>query len=152
MAGPSTLIANHRALEASVNRNAIRSVLAGLAGIATAVIPTLAADALAHKIGPYPPVGQPVSDLPFVPATIYRVLFGIAGSYVTARLAPNRPMLHSMVLGAIGLLVAIAGTIATWNRGPEFGPHWYPIALVALSLPQSWAGAKIWLSQTSSRS
>jgi hypothetical protein len=128
--------------------NALRSTLAGLAGIATAVVPTLAADAIAYRAGLYPPAGQPIGDLPFVAATAYRVLFGVAGGYVTARLAPNHPMAHSMILGAIGLLVAIVGALATWNRGPEFGPHWYPVALVILSLPQSWAGAKLWLAQT----
>ncbi len=28
----------------------------------------------------------------------------------------------------------------TWDRGPEFGPHWYPLALVATALPCAWAG------------
>ena len=127
--------------------NIFKSIVAGLAGIATAVGPTIAADMLGDKLGFYPSPGHPVGDLPFVVATIYRVVFGMAGAYVTARLAPNRPMGHSLVLGAIGTLAALGGTIATWNKGPDFGPHWYPIALVVLGMPQSWAGAKLWLSQ-----
>jgi len=134
-----------------VNNN-LRSVLAALGGIATAVIPTLLADAVAHKIGLYPPAGQPVGDLPFVAATIYRLIFGVAGGYVTARLAPNRPVGHSLVLGAIGLLLTLLGTIAAWNKGPSFGPHWYPIALMLFTMPQSWAGAKLWLSQSAAKS
>lgn len=126
-----------------------KSILAGLAGIATAVIPTLIADAIAHKVGLYAPPGQASNDTSLVIATTYRVIFGMAGSYVTARLAPNHPMGHSLVLGAIGMLIALGGAVATWNRVAEFGPHWYPIALVILSLPQSWAGAKIFLSQSS---
>ena len=128
--------------------NPVKSIVAGLAGIATAVVPTIATDALLHTIGVFPPPGQPVGDGPFVLATIYRVIYGIVGAYVTARLAPNRPMAHCLVLGALGTLITIAGTIATWNKGPAFGPHWYPLALVVLSVPQSWAGARIWLTQS----
>jgi len=25
----------------------------------------------------------------------------------------------------------------------EFGPRWYPVALVVLAMPQSWLGAKL---------
>ena len=31
----------------------------------------------------------------------------------------------------------------TWNAGPEFGPKWYPLALVASSLPCAWLGGKL---------
>ena len=48
-----------------------------------------------------------------------------------------------MELGFIGLLAAIAGTAATWNKGPEFGPKWYPIALVVLAIPSVWLGGKL---------
>ena len=128
--------------------NPVKSIVAGLAGIFATVAPTLATDALLHAVGVFPPPGQPIGDGPFVLATIYRVIYGIVGSYVTARLAPNRPMAHCLVLGALGMFITIAGTIATWNKGPAFGPHWYPLALVVLSMPQSWAGAKLWLTQS----
>ena len=84
-----------------------RSILAGLAGILTAVVPTIAADALLHATSLYPPAGQTIGDAPFIFATIYRTVFGLAAGYVTARLAPYRPMAHSLVLGAVGTLVAI---------------------------------------------
>ena len=41
------------------------------------------------------------------------------------------------------MALATAGAIATWNAGPAFGPHWYPLALIALALPQTWLGAKL---------
>jgi hypothetical protein len=43
-----------------------------------------------------------------------------AGSYLAARLAPDRPMQHALVLGAVGLALSIAGAVGTWNAGPEF--------------------------------
>jgi hypothetical protein len=35
------------------------------------------------------------------------------------------------------------GAAVTWNKGPAFGPHWYPVALIVLAMPTAWAGAKI---------
>ncbi len=43
----------------------------------------------------------------------------------------------------MGLAVSIVGAVATWNRGPAFGPHWYPLALVVLAIPQAWAGGRL---------
>jgi hypothetical protein len=31
--------------------------------------------------------------------------------------------------------------MATWNK--NLGPHWYPIALVILAIPQCWLGGKL---------
>jgi hypothetical protein len=67
----------------------------------------------------------------------------IAGSYVTARLAPDRPRLHALAGGAVGLALSIVGAVLTWNRGPDFGPHWYPLALVATALPCAWVGGML---------
>jgi hypothetical protein len=80
-------------------------------------------------------------------ATVYRILFGVAGSYVTARLAPDRPLQHALLGGVIGLGLSIAGAAATWNKGPAFGPHWYPLALVFTALPTAWIGGKLCLMQ-----
>jgi hypothetical protein len=47
------------------------------------------------------------------------------------------------VLGLIGLALSIAGAASTWNQGPEFGPRWYPLALVAMALPCAWLGGRL---------
>jgi hypothetical protein len=52
-----------------------------------------------------------------------------------------------MVLGLMGLVANILGTVTTWNKGPAFGPHWYPITLIVLALPTAWAGAQIRIAQ-----
>jgi hypothetical protein len=95
-----------------------------------------------HATGVFPPPGRTMSDALFLLATAYRTVYGIAGSYLTARLAPRRPMLHALVGGGIGTAIATLGAILTWNQ-PEFGPHWYPLALVALGMPTAWAGGKL---------
>ena len=84
-----------------------------------------------------------MSNALFALATAYRTVYTVAGGYVTARLAPNKPMGHVWTLGVIGLLAAIAGTAATWDKGPEFGPKWYPLALVVLAIPCVWLGGKL---------
>ncbi|MBI5086164.1 MAG: hypothetical protein HZB13_16395, partial [Acidobacteria bacterium] len=73
----------------------------------------------------------------------HRTPGGVACSWLTARLAPHRPMAHALILGALGFVVAIAGAAVTWDKGPDFGPKWYPLALVVLAMPQSWLGGKL---------
>jgi len=117
-----------------------RSIGAVLAGFVAVVVLSLSTDMVLHATGVFPPWGQAMSDALFVLATLYRTIYSVAGSYIAARLAPDRPMTHALALGVVGLAVSIAGTLATWNQGPEFGPHWYPLALVALAMPCAWVG------------
>ena len=118
----------------------MRSVVAIVAGFITTALLSVSADAVMHATGIFPPSGQPMSNGLFVWATIYRVAFTVLGGYVTAALAPRRPIWHVMVLGAIGMVVATAGAVATWNAGPARGPTWYPIMLIVTALPSVWAG------------
>ena len=106
-----------------------QSIAALLAGFVVVVALSLGADVAMHKSGVFPPWGTPMNDQLFRLATVYR-----------ARVAPNRPMRHAIVGGLIGLAISILGAVTAWNRGPEFGPHWYPVALAVLALPQSWLG------------
>jgi peptidoglycan/LPS O-acetylase OafA/YrhL len=119
------------------------------AGIVVNVFLTIVTDLVLHKTGVFPPVGQPMinADAVLLLATAYRVVYGVAGSYLTARLSPDRPMQHALVGGAIGLVVCIVGAVVTWNGGPAFGPHWYPLALIATAVPCAWLGGKFRLLQ-----
>jgi hypothetical protein len=119
--------------------------LAVLAGIVVGVAITLATDEILHRIGVFPPWGASMVGFEgaLLLATIYRTVYGVLSSYVTARLAPSQPMQHALIGGFIGLLASAAGAVATWNKGPAFGPHWYPLALVVLALPTAWVGGKL---------
>ena len=130
-------------------RNIARSIGAILAGFVFVFVVTLGTDEVLHVIGVFPPWGASLVGFEgaLLLATAYRVIFGIAGSYLTARLAPDRPMQHALIGGFIGLALSILGAAATWNRGPAFGPHWYPVALVVTVLPTAWAGGKLRLMQ-----
>jgi len=130
-----------------------RSIAAVLVGMIVGIIVTLGTDIVLHEIGVFPPWGASMVgfDGALGLATAYRTVYGIAASYLIARLAPDRPMQHALVGGFVGLVVSIVGAAATWNKGPAFGPHWYPLALVVLAMPQAWAGGKLYQMQLRAR-
>jgi len=111
--------------------------------MAAGIALTLVTDLVLHQLRVFPPFGERVPDPLLALATSYRTVIGIAASYLTASLAPYRPISHAMIGGAFGFLASLAGAIVTWHGGPAYEPHWYPIALVVLALPQSWFGG--WL-------
>jgi len=123
----------------------LRSIGAVLAGAITAIALSLATDAAMHAMHFFPPIGQPLTDPRLLAlATTYRTIYGVLGGYVTAWIAPSRPLLHAFILGILGELASIAGLVATWNDTDKYGPHWYPIALVVLALPPAPLGAWIY--------
>jgi hypothetical protein len=128
-----------------VRRGAGRSAAAVAAGFVVTAALSLGADGALHGAGVFPPWGAPMSDGLFGLATAYRVAFSVLGGWLTARLAPARPMAHAWALGLVGTLAAAAGAAATWNAGPALGPRWYPLALVVTGLPSVLAGARLHL-------
>ncbi len=130
-----------------MKKSTLKSVGAVLAGMLAVIVLSLGGDVVVHATGVFPPWGQPVGDALLLLATAYRTVFGVVGGYITARLAPDRPMGHALVLGAVGVALSILGAVATWNRGPAFGPHWYPLALVVLAMPQAWIGGQLRMMQ-----
>jgi len=130
-------------MEETPARRRGQSAIALAAGLLVGVILSLGTDQIFHVLKIYPPWGQTMSDGLFILATAYRVVYTILGSYIAARLAPDRPMWHAMVLGVVGLVVSIAGAVATWNMQPPVGPHWYALLIAAISIPCAWIGGMI---------
>jgi hypothetical protein len=112
-----------------------------LAGFVAVVVLSLGTDWALHAAGVFPALGQKMSDALFVLATVYRTLYGVVGSFVTARLAPDRPMGHALVGGLIGVAMSTLGAVVTWNK--DLGPHWYPLALIVTAMPTAWLGGKL---------
>ena len=127
-----------------------RSLFALLVGMLTAALLSLGTDLLMHKLGLFPPLGQQVSNPMLLVATVYRTVYGVFGAYLAARLAPHSPMTHALVLGMIGFVVSLAGAVVTWNMGPAYGPHWYPVILIVLAIPTAWVGGKLRTAQVES--
>ena len=130
-----------------------QSIVAVIAGILVGIVITLGTDVVLHAVGVFPRWGASMVgfDGALLLATAYRTVYGVLGSYIIARLAPDRPMQHALVGGFLGLVVSIVGSAVTWNKGPAFGPHWYPLALIVLAMPQAWAGGKLHEMQSRAR-
>jgi hypothetical protein len=123
-----------------------KSLIAVVVGALFVIIVTTLVDVVLHVVKVYRPMSEPLTNPLAALATAYRVVISVAGAWLTARLAPDKPMKHALILGYVGMGLGLVGLLATWNKG--LGPHWYPIALVVLALPQCWLGGKIFLAQS----
>lgn len=69
----------------------------------------------------------------------YASAFGVLSGYLTARLAPSRPAMHSLILGGIVFLFALGGLVGSWHRAPA----WFNIGFLALIFASAWLGGII---------
>jgi hypothetical protein len=118
-----------------------RSVLAIVIGFVFIGALSFTTDALVRAAlpGAFDVAGGTTSVPVLVLTLAYVGLFAVAGCYLAARLAPGRPMTHALVLGGLGLLFNIAGTVATWATAPA----WYHAVALALVLPYAWLGGHL---------
>jgi hypothetical protein len=123
-----------------MNKKSIWAVIAGLLGV---IIVTTLVDVALHAVGVFPAIDQPITDGLALLATSYRIIISIGGAWLTAWLAPAKPMKHAMILGIVGTILGLIGVVATWNT--ELGPKWYPVLLAVLAIPQCWVGGKLYL-------
>ncbi len=117
-------------------RRVLRSIGAVLAGLLAIFILSTATDVALHAAGVFPPWEVRMSDALFLLALAYRIVYGVAGCYIAARLAPDRPMQHALALGAVGVVLS---AVAMWDAGPG----WYSLAVIAIAMPCAWAGGRL---------
>ena len=122
--------------------NILKGIGPVLAGIIFIVVTHTVTDLVLEKLGIFTPPekGLHITWM-VVTATIYRSIFTVGGGYLTAALAPDRPMLYAVILGLFGIAASTAGAIVMIPR--NLGPTWYPIALILLALPCTWLGGKL---------
>ena len=126
-----------------------KSIWAVVAGVLVIIVVTTLVDIVLHATGVFPPMDQPINDALALLAASYRIVISVGGAWLTARLAPDKPMKHAIILGYVGIVLGLVGVVATWNLG--LGPRWYPIALSVLAIPQCWVGGKIFEIQSLER-
>jgi hypothetical protein len=125
----------------------MKSFLAVLAGLVFTIVVSTGLDFLMHSSGVFPE--NTVEKVPemttaqWLIATSYRLVAAIGGGWITAQLAPARPMFHALVLGGIGTFLALLGLVGAWIASPKLGPLWYPALLVITALPCTWLGARL---------
>ena len=122
--------------------NILKSIGAVLAGLIFIFITHTGVDKILEALGIFPSPAQGL-HVPWmlVLALAYRTVLSIVGCYITAKLAPSRPLLHALVLGFIGLVVSGIAAVAVIPMG--LSPAWYPIALAVVSVPCAWLGGLI---------
>jgi hypothetical protein len=119
-----------------------RSVLAVFSAFVVVFVLSLGTDQVLHVLNVYPPWGQPMWDNGLnALALSYRLVFGVVGGWVAARLAPQNPMKHAIVVGSLGTVLSALGAVGAIMM--KMGPAWYPVLLAASSLPTAWLGAKL---------
>jgi hypothetical protein len=125
--------------------NVFASILAVLAGFVFSAVTSVGTDVGLYKAGIAPALTDHWPDKLLAVATIYRTIYGVLSSWITARLAPKSPMGHALIGGAIGTALGIAGVVV--NMQKHMGANWYPIALALLTMPTAWLGGKLRLMQ-----
>ena len=97
-----------------MNRKSIRAVVVGVLVI---IVVTTLVDFALHAVGVFPGKDQPLSDALAVLATSYRIVISIGGAWLTARLAPGKPMKHAVILGAVGTVLGLVGLVVPVRSG-----------------------------------
>ena len=116
-----------------MTKKTFKSIAAVLAGFIIVVILSVGTDFVLESLHIFPPQSEPLSYTS--PMLMYAL-----GGYVTARLAPDRPGLHAVILGIVGIVAGTIGMSVAWDLSPH---HWYPIALVVTALPCTWLGGRL---------
>ena len=122
--------------------NTLKSIGAVLAGFLAVVVLSVGTDFVLESLAIFPSQSEPAAYTAglLMVALVYRCVYTVAGGYVTARLAPDRPVRHATILGFVGIVAGTIGVVVSWNLTPH---HWYPIALVITALPCTWLGGRL---------
>ena len=119
----------------------IRSIVAVVVGFLVIGVLAMGTDAILRSSVPgiFGPGGR-VESVPWLVAMqLYVFVYAVFGCWLTARLAPDRPMRHALILGVLGLVFNVAGSVAMWNTAPV----WYHVVAIALVMPAAWVGGRI---------
>jgi hypothetical protein len=84
-----------------------------------------------------------VSSRVLLLSLISAAVYATVGCYLTARLAPARPMWHALVLGALVLIFTVINADVLWI----LAAMWYKLASLVIVLPCAWVGG--WLAERS---
>jgi len=123
-----------------MNKTMLKSIGTVLAGFIFIVITHTATDAILEGAGVLPKGHLFVGTGLILLVLAYRAVFSFIGCYLTAKLAPHKPMKHALILGLIGLVLSLVGAIVA----ADLGPAWYAWTLAAMALPLAWLGGKLY--------
>jgi hypothetical protein len=115
-----------------------KSIWALIAGFLLLTVLSIGADILLRAFFPkaFGPSGVVQSWFAAIATISYAAAFGALSSYLTARLAGGRPVMHAMVLGGIVLFVVAAELAGSWHSAPV----WFNLCFLAIILPSAFLG------------
>lgn len=119
----------------------MRSIAAVAAGFFVIAILSFGTDSIMRRsfADAYDATGRTESVGLLLLTLAYVAVYAIAGCYLAARLAPNKPMKHALILGVLGLIFTTAGTAVAWATAPA----WYHVIALATVLPWAWIGGRL---------
>ncbi|MBI5083164.1 MAG: hypothetical protein HZB13_00995 [Acidobacteria bacterium] len=126
-----------------MSKTIFKSTGAVVAGFLAIVVLATSTDTALARIGVFPPPdkSETYATWMFCVAVVYRTVFSVCGGFIAGRLAPRDPMKPVLVLAVVGALIGVVGVVTGWDL-PGY-PHWYAIALAALTFPSVWCGGKL---------
>lgn len=134
----------------SARETHMKSFVSIAAGLLLIVFLAVVTDTTLQYMGVLPITGKErFTDRHSLLALSYHLLYAALGAYVTARLAPRRPLIHALALGSIGLVMSVLGLQAIIER--NLTPAWYGWALILLALPVTWLGGYVVVARQQSR-
>lgn len=127
-----------------MNKTILKSTGAIIAGFVLGAILSIGTDLLLDKLGIMSLENFKENSAAIILLVIfYRFVFNVAGSYLTAKLAPNNPMKHVIIIGVIGTVLSILGAMAMWDKAVAG----YNISIILIPLPSAWLGGKLFLNK-----
>jgi hypothetical protein len=118
-----------------------KSVWPVIAGFLTLIVLSFGAELILRGLLPkeFGPSERTMGTLASAVTIFYASAFGVLSSYLTATLAPSRPVQHALTLGGIVFLFVVGGLVGSWHRAPA----WFNIGFLAMVVISAWWGGVI---------
>lgn len=123
-----------------MEKSTFRSIAAVVAGVLAILFAAKIMDVVLYNLHVYR--GATFDERTALVASAHRLLITIAGGWLTARLAPGKPIRHALILGVVDTAMNLFGA-AMWDQ--NYGPIWFPIWLAVLAIPECWLGATLFV-------
>jgi hypothetical protein len=125
-----------------MKKNVFKSVGVILLAFVINALLSVVTDFLLESIGILPDPNQGLFETwAILLVLFYRGVYTVFAGFIVAKLAPGKPLMHAVILGAIGTLITL---LAVSN--PSFSdkaPMWFGYTLAAIIIPCAWLGVKI---------
>ena len=129
-----------------MKKGVIRSIGAVFAGLLFIAVTHNGTDFILENMGVLPKGNLHVATGLILMVLVYRTVFSLIGCYITARLAPNHPLRHALILGILGAIVSAIGAVVA----SDLAPGWYGLTLALLAIPIAYVAGKFYELQAAS--